>query len=69
MFYENEQRCVGCGCKDSAACWDENEGQPCHWLVTDEDDGLGVCSCCPDELGRFLTGDRRIAVPINIETS
>lgn len=38
--------CVGCGCTDSAACWDDDKGAPCHWDRVDREAGLGVCSSC-----------------------
>ncbi|TXT26451.1 MAG: hypothetical protein FD131_4165 [Rhodocyclaceae bacterium] len=56
--------CIGCGCTDTRACWDETADQPCHWLVVDYRAGLGVCSVCPDDLSRWENGDRTIAVPV-----
>jgi len=61
--------CIGCGCHDFAACWDENTGEPCHWLAVDRTDGTGVCSCCPDHLVRYQSGDRSSAVPLNCLTN
>lgn len=49
--------CIGCGCDDCHACWDEEAGQPCHWVRLDRDSGRGVCSACPDHIGRWDTGD------------
>lgn len=56
--------CIACGCRDNAACWDEEAGQPCHWLAVDRAAGLGVCSACADDLARWNDGDRKVAVPI-----
>lgn len=53
--------CIGCGCDDQHACWDEAAGSPCGWLVVDYADGLGVCSTCPDHLERWNAGDRTMA--------
>ena len=58
--------CIGCGCDDLYACWDDTAGTPCHWLVTDRSAGLGVCSCCPEHLERWQQGDRTIAVPVEL---
>ena len=57
--------CIGCGCHDQAARWDEEAGQPCSWLAVDRSAGLGVCSACPDDQQRWIDGDREIAVPID----
>jgi hypothetical protein len=59
--------CIGCGCDDLHACFDEAAGQPCHWLVVDRDEGLGVCSVCGEHLVRWQAGDREIAVPTGRE--
>lgn len=56
--------CIGCGCDDLHACWDEAAGTPCGWLVVDREAGLGVCSCCSEDLGRWDQGDRTINVPV-----
>jgi hypothetical protein len=61
--------CIGCGCTDNLACWDDAVGQPCHWLVVDYRAGLGVCSVCPDDLSRWENGDRTIAVPVQQTTA
>lgn len=57
--------CIGCGCDDLHACYDEAAGQPCSWLKVDYGAGLGVCSACPEHLARWQAGDRSIAVPVN----
>ena len=57
--------CIGCGCHDFAACWDEKTGRPCHWKRLDNEAGLGVCSSCPDAIERWDKGDREPAVPVN----
>lgn len=59
--------CIGCGCHDAAACWDEYAGQPCHWLAVDRRARLGVCSACPEDLPRWKSGDRTVQVPLDIE--
>lgn len=60
----NQSTCIGCGCTDTCACWDEEAGQPCYWAEVDRVAGLGVCSACPDHLERWGRGDRTIAVPV-----
>lgn len=59
--------CIGCGCNDNQACWDENAGQPCSWLRVDRNIGLGVCSACPGYLERWELGDREVDVPIELK--
>lgn len=60
----NIATCIGCGCDDLHACWDEEAGHPCSWIRLDRNAGLGVCSGCPDHATRWDEGDRAIAVPI-----
>lgn len=36
----SENVCEICGCTDQDACWDEAQGQPCHWVSP------GLCSTC-----------------------
>jgi len=55
--------CIGCGCHDYRACYDEAAGGPCSWLAVDYNAGLGVCSVCPDELPRWKAGDRTLTEP------
>ena len=55
--------CIGCGCHDYRACYDEAAGCPCSWLSVDYNAGRGVCSVCPDELPRWNAGDRTPTVP------
>ncbi|WP_198391421.1 hypothetical protein [Burkholderia ubonensis] len=55
--------CIGCGCTDLNACWDDEKGAPCHWLVVDRDAGLGVCSACPEVVNAWNDGDRALRVP------
>lgn len=57
--------CIGCGCDDNHACFDEIAGQPCSWIRVDRGAGLGVCSACPDHVERWDKGDQEIAVPVN----
>jgi len=60
----NIATCIGCGCDDYHACYDETEDQPCSWIRLDRSAGLGVCSVCPDDVTRWDVGDRSIAVPV-----
>ncbi len=55
--------CIGCGCDDFHACWDDEAGEPCHWLRVDYDASLGVCSACPEVVSDWDAGDREIRVP------
>ncbi|PXX94707.1 hypothetical protein CR157_21555 [Halomonas sp. LBP4] len=55
--------CIGCGCDDHHACWDEKAGQPCSWLRVDRDAGQGVCSACTEHTDRWDAGDTSPAVP------
>lgn len=56
--------CIGCGCHDLAACWDDVADQPCHWTEVDRGAQLGVCSACaPEHLARWHAGDRSPAMP------
>lgn len=50
--------CIGCGCTDSNACFDEIEGEPCHWKRVDRKTNLGVCSSCRDLESAWDAGDR-----------
>ncbi|MGZ8219816.1 hypothetical protein [Methylomagnum sp.] len=50
--------CVGCGCDDLHACFDESTHLPCHWVRLDEAAGKGVCSCCLDWLPAWDGGGR-----------
>lgn len=59
--------CIGCGCSDTNACWDEQSNNPCHWVRLDHAAGLGVCSACPESVARWDAGDRTVAVPVNAE--
>lgn len=56
--------CIGCSCDDFHACWDEKTDQPCHWLRVDDDNGVGVCSCCTEHVERYDAGERDIQAPI-----
>lgn len=52
--------CVGCGCDDFNACWDDAHGSNCSWLRVDYPVGLGVCSVCPDRAAGWDAGDRTV---------
>lgn len=45
-----ERRCSSCGCTEAHACWDEWEGEPCHWVdpetLLSVMAGGDVCSRC-----------------------
>ena len=56
--------CIGCGCHDYQACYDEETEAGCHWLRIDRHTGLGVCSCCKELIEAWDQGDRQIRVPI-----
>jgi hypothetical protein len=56
--------CIGCGCDDLHACWDDETNGPCSWVRVDRRAGLGVCSVCPGHVERWDRGDRKIAVPV-----
>jgi hypothetical protein len=49
----NLATCIGCGCDDSHACYGG-----CYWLRLDREEGLGVCSECPEHLEAWDLGDR-----------
>jgi hypothetical protein len=55
--------CIGCGCNDFNACFDEVALDACHWIRLDTSMALGVCSACPDDAKRWDAGDRIVAVP------
>jgi len=59
-------RCIGCGCDDLHACWDEAANEPCHWVRVDHTAGLGVCSVCAELVAAWDAGDRRMRVPVEI---
>ncbi len=56
--------CIGCGCDDFHACWDDEAGEPCSWLRLDRFANLGVCSACPEYVEDWDRGDREIHVPV-----
>lgn len=57
--------CIGCGCNDLHACWDEQAEQPCSWVRLDMVTGRGVCSACPDLVENWDRGDREFRVPVD----
>jgi len=59
--------CIGCGCDDGHACWNEVTELPCSWLRVDRGRGLGVCSSCPEHVSRWETGDMTFNVPIETD--
>lgn len=50
--------CIGCGCDDLHACFDEVSGTPCSWVRLDRSVQLGVCSVCKEHVARWDAGDR-----------
>ncbi|MDY7806119.1 hypothetical protein [Burkholderia stagnalis] len=55
--------CIGCGCDDFHACWDDAHESPCFWKRVDRRAGLGVCSACPECVSAWDAGDRTVRVP------
>ncbi|WP_197722866.1 hypothetical protein [Sulfurivermis fontis] len=55
--------CIGCGCDDMHACWDEITETPCSWIRLDRNSARGVCSACPEHVERWDNGDREAQVP------
>lgn len=62
---ENIASCIGCGCTDERACIDKISGTPCSWLRVDRTAGIGVCSCCPEDVRRWDDGDRTVILEKN----
>lgn len=62
MGHITQAKCIGCGCTDFNACFDEIEGEPCHWRRVDRTAGLGVCSSCRDLESAWDAGDRTLRV-------
>lgn len=60
--------CIGCGCTDDAACFDETTEQPCHWLRLAPEERKGLCSCCRGLESAWDEGDREIRVPVEMES-
>ena len=50
--------CIGCGCTDMHACFDEKANTGCHWLEVNREQALGVCSCCSKWLNVWHAGYR-----------
>lgn len=63
---DNIATCIGCGCTDMNACWDDDKGARCHWLAVDRAAGLGVCSACPELLDAWNAGNRTVRVPVDV---
>ncbi|WP_080446723.1 hypothetical protein [Burkholderia ubonensis] len=57
--------CIGCGCDDFHACWDDANESPCFWERVDCGAGLGVCSACAECVGAWDAGDRAVRVPVD----
>lgn len=54
--------CIGCGCDDHHACCG-NDGA-CYWLTVDYAAGIGVCSCCQEQIARWHAGDRSMTMMV-----
>ena len=50
--------CIGCGCDDDHACYDDEAGVGCHWVRLDRAAGVGVCSCCWEIVKVWDAGQR-----------
>lgn len=50
--------CIGCGCDDFNACYDEMRDCGCHWIRVDRETGEGVCSECQEHAEAWDRGDR-----------
>lgn len=50
--------CIGCGCTEMTPC-EVNDGT-CAWLERDEQQGVGVCTACPEAIGLFLIAQERL---------
>jgi hypothetical protein len=54
--------CIGCGCDNDHACFDDTMGRPCHWIRLDPVAGKGLCSCCAELAGAWDRGDQEFRV-------
>lgn len=50
--------CIGCGCDDFHACYDQERDAGCYWLRIDRRETKGVCSECADHVEDWDRGDR-----------
>ncbi len=57
LGFECESVCIGCGCSDMRAC---DEG--CYWLAVDREEGIGVCSSCPESMKDWESTPRGLLV-------
>lgn len=55
--------CIGCGCDDMHACWDDKAGRPCSWERVDRKAQIGVCSVCKNLAPAWDKGDRKPPSP------
>lgn len=56
--------CIGCGCTDKQACVDPETLVTCCWVRLERAAGVGVCSCCGEDLDRWDRGDREVLQPL-----
>lgn len=61
--------CIGCGCDDLHACYDEPRDAACFWERVDRHAGHGVCSACPEYIDAWDAGDRAFRVPVDDHTA
>ena len=60
--------CIGCGCHDYQACYDDETDAGCLWERVDPRAGLGICSCCKEYIEAWDAGDRQRHVPVELES-
>jgi hypothetical protein len=61
--------CIGCGCTEDNACFDEATYLPCTWIRLDTAEGKGVCSCRSELEAEWDAGDREFRIPIELDPS
>jgi hypothetical protein len=54
--------CVGCGCDNDHACFDQDARLPCHWIRLEPGAGKGLCSACPELAEAWDRGKREFRV-------
>lgn len=54
----NIKECIGCGCNDLKTCIDEVTHQPCYWIRSDNNKGVGLCSSCQAHVEKWDAGQR-----------
>jgi hypothetical protein len=59
--------CIGCGCTEDNACYDEAAEDACHWIRLEAKAAKGLCSCCSELEEAWDAGDREFRVPIEVD--